>query len=291
VEKVVSTGKFSENELLRFAAFAESYSNHPIAKSIVSHYGENMDLDKISDYVEVAGKGVSVSFEGKKIAVGNSAFLKKFGIENADIPETCVAFFIAIDDMFAGYIVVADKLKNDSVETIAKLKKMKIFTTVLTGDSKQNSAGIIEKLRADLFFTDLLPQDKVEAALKIKSDRADFGKIAFVGDGINDAPVIAVSDVGIAMGAAGSDAAVETADVVLMNDEPSKIIAALHIAKRTKIIVTQNIVLILAIKGAVLVLGALGLATIWMAVLGDVGVTVLAVLNSLRALWYREGKD
>lgn len=290
VEKIVTLGEYNEDELLKFAAFAESYSNHPIAKSIVSYYDKAIDFAKISDYKEHAGKGVSILFEDKKIAVGNLAFLKQFGIENVEISEKYTAFFVAVNDVLAGYIVVADKLKKDSVYTVEKLKKMKVFTAVLTGDSKQNAEEVVEKLNPDLFLTDLLPHDKVECAMKIKSERSEFGKIAFVGDGINDAPVIAVSDVGIAMGAAGSDAAVETADIVFMGDEPSKVITALFIAKRTKKIVIQNIFIIFLIKAAILTLGAFGLATIWMAVIGDVGVTIIAVFNSLRALIYKEDK-
>ncbi|MDR0304629.1 MAG: cadmium-translocating P-type ATPase [Chitinispirillales bacterium] len=288
VEEVVCVSESSKEELLKYAAFAESFSNHPIAKSIVSHYNKEIEFGKISDYKEVAGKGVSISFEKKKIVVGSFAFLKSLEIECSDIPKGCAVFFIAIDRRFAGYIVVTDKLKSDSVDTIKRLKKLKVFTAVLTGDSKQNAENVIEKLQPDLSFTDLLPQDKVEIALKVKNERSGFGKIAFVGDGINDAPVIAVSDIGFAMGAAGSDAAVETADIVLMSDEPSKIVTALFIAKKTRKIVVQNIVSILAIKGVILVLGAFGIATIWMAVVGDVGVTVAAVLNSLRALYYKE---
>jgi len=291
LEKIVSVSAFGEKELLKFAAFAESFSNHPIAKSIVSHYGEKIEFDKISDFKEVAGKGVSVSFEGRKIAVGNSAFLKSLEIESIDVSHGCAVFFIAIDERLAGYVVIADKLKADSVDTMKKLKKLKIFTAILTGDSKRNANDVIEKLQPDLSFTDLLPQDKVEIALKIKNDRGELGKVAFVGDGINDAPVIAVSDIGFAMGAAGSDAAVETADIVLMSDEPSKIVAALFIAQKTRKIVTQNIVFILAVKGIILILGACGIATIWMAVIGDVGLTVVAVLNSLRALYYKGKKS
>jgi Cd2+/Zn2+-exporting ATPase len=290
VEKVVSISKFSEEELLKFAAYAESYSNHPIAKSIVSYYGEKIDFDKISNYKEITSKGVSVSFEGKEIAVGNPAFIKSLGIEYAQVSHSRAVFFIAIDKILCGYVLIGDKLKSDSIDTMRKLEKLKIYTAILTGDSKQNATDVIEKLKPNLFFTDLLPQDKVEVAQKIKSERGDFGKIAFVGDGINDAPVIAVSDVGFAMGAAGSDAAVETADIVLMSDEPSKIITALFIAKRTRSIVMQNIILALAAKTFILILGAFGFATIWMAVIGDVGVTVIAVFNSLRALFYREKK-
>ncbi|HDR4463096.1 heavy metal translocating P-type ATPase [Bacillus cereus group sp. MYBK249-1] len=279
-----SEGTTSE-ELLEYAAFAEVYSNHPIAQSIRKAYGKSIDEKIIDDYNEISGHGTVVKVQGKEIFAGNAKLMRKENIEFKQ-PETVgTLVHVAVDGRYAGYIVISDEVKEDSKQAIQKLKELGIKKTVmLTGDAKPVGEAVGKELGLDEVHAELLPQQKVEEIEKIDAAKHGKEKIAFVGDGINDTPVLARADVGIAMGGLGSDAAIEAADIVIMTDEPSKIATAVKIAKRTRSIVWQNIIFALGVKGIVLLLGAFGIATMWEAVFSDVGVTLLAVLNAMRVL-------
>ncbi|MDR1898811.1 MAG: cadmium-translocating P-type ATPase [Treponema sp.] len=289
VTGVESRGVTGE-ELLYFAAHAESHSSHPIAKSILRAYGKPVSGGNITGYEEIAGQGVRVLVDGKTVLAGNGRLLEEAGIPCSapDIPGTLV--YLAIDGAFAGYIVISDELKRDSREAIAGLKALGVKTIAMfTGDSRRVAEKIGEEIGIDTVYAELLPHQKVEKLEELERRGTGQGKLVFVGDGINDAPVLARADVGIAMGGVGSDAAIEAADVVLMTDEPSKIAEAIGIAKRTRTIVWQNIVFALGVKLVILTLGALGIATMWEAVFGDVGVAVIATLNAMRALKKQPG--
>ncbi|PEM42344.1 heavy metal translocating P-type ATPase [Bacillus toyonensis] len=279
-----SEGTTSE-ELLEYAAFAEVYSNHPIAQSIRNAYGKSIDENAIEDYSEISGHGTVVKVQGKEIFAGNAKLMRKENIEFKQ-PETVgTLVHVAVDGKYAGYIVISDEIKEDSKQAIQKLKELGIKKTVmLTGDAKAVGEAVGKELGLDEVHAELLPQQKVEEIEKIDAAKRGKEKVAFVGDGINDTPVLARADVGIAMGGLGSDAAIEAADIVIMTDEPSKIATAVKIAKRTRSIVWQNIIFALGVKGLVLLLGAFGIATMWEAVFSDVGVTLIAVLNAMRVL-------
>ncbi|MDR2245495.1 MAG: cadmium-translocating P-type ATPase [Treponema sp.] len=285
VTGIVPQGRLTREELLYFAAHAESHSSHPIARSILMAYGREVSTGNITGYEEIAGQGVRVLVDGKTVLAGNGRLLEEAGIPRAktEVPGTVV--YLAIDGAFAGYIVIADELKEDSKQAIADLKALGIKTIALfTGDSQRAAGKIGEELGIDRVYAGLLPHQKVEKLEELEKGRAGPGKLVFVGDGINDAPVLARADVGIAMGGLGSDAAIEAADVVLMTDEPSKIAEAIGIAKRTRTIIWQNIVFALGVKLVILALGALGIATMWEAVFSDAGVTVIATLNAMGSL-------
>ncbi|MDR1319578.1 MAG: cadmium-translocating P-type ATPase, partial [Treponema sp.] len=280
----------TEAELLYYAAAAESGSNHPIAQSIVRHYGGEVDGRDLQSCEEIAGKGIRVQVKGRTVLAGNSRLMTDNGIDRgaddaagSSLPAGSVVH-IALDGAYAGYLVISDELKNDSRQAVADLKKSGIRRIVmLTGDNRAAADRIGAELGLDEVYAELLPQGKVERLEEL--ERASRGgKLIFVGDGINDAPVLARSDIGIAMGGVGSDAAIEAADIVLMTDEPSRIVSALAIARRTRLIVWQNIIFALGVKAVILVLGALGLATMWEAVFGDVGVALIAVCNAMRTL-------
>lgn len=274
-----------QDELLEFAAYAESYSNHPIATSIIKAYDKEINKSDIENYDEISGHGIKVKVKGREILAGNTKLMNKESIayETPDAFGTIV--HIAIDGKYAGYIVISDEVKEDSENAIRELKKVGVKKTVmLTGDIKSVGQKVGEKLGLDEVYAELLPDQKVEKLEALEKQKSTKGKLVFVGDGINDAPVLARADIGIAMGGLGSDAAIEAADVVIMTDEPSKIASAIRIAKRTRKIVWQNIIFAMGIKLIVLVLGAGGLATIWEAVFADVGVTVIAVLNAMRVM-------
>ncbi|MDR2479861.1 MAG: cadmium-translocating P-type ATPase [Treponema sp.] len=274
----------TRDELLYYAAAAESNSNHPIALSIVRACGRKIDSKKISAYEEIPGKGIRAVMEGKTILAGNARFLEANGI-TPNIPETPgTAVCVAVDGVYSGCLAIADELKPDSRRTVAELKKAGIRTVMLSGDSEPNARRIGTELGIDDVFAGLLPHQKVERLETLQNETGVKGKLAFAGDGINDAPALARSDIGIAMGALGSDAAIEAADIVLMTDEPFKLVDALKIARRTRSIVWQNIVFALGVKTLILVLGAFGIATMWEAVFGDVGVALIAVCNAMRAL-------
>ncbi len=278
----------SESELVELAAYAECYSDHPIAKSIKEAYGKDIDESRIRDVKEISGYGIEAVIDGRKISAGNDKLMKQAGVLWHPCHRTGTTVHIAIDGNYAGHLVISDEIKLDSKEGIAALKKLGITKTVmLTGDSKETGEAVANELGLDDVYTRLLPADKVEKVEQLLKEKEQKGKksaLAFVGDGINDAPVLSRADVGIAMGAMGSDAAIEAADIVLMDDKPSKIAVSIKIAKKTMKIVSQNIVFALAVKLAVLILGALGMANMWEAVFADVGVSVIAIINAMRAM-------
>lgn len=285
VTEVKALGGISEAELLKYAAYAESYSSHPIAVSISKAYGKEVDSSEISNYDELPGYGVRGEAEGRKIVAGNAKMMQLEGVvyEAADTIGTVV--HVVIDGVYAGYIVISDEIKEDAGKAIRFLKNSGIRRTVmLTGDVRTVGEKVGSKLGLDEVYSELLPDQKVEKLEAIKNEMGSKSKVAFVGDGINDAPVLARADIGIAMGGLGSDAAIEAADIVIMTDEPSKIFSAISIAKKTRRIVWQNIIFAMSIKAVVLLLGAGGLATMWEAVFADVGVALIAVLNSIRVL-------
>ena len=276
---------YDENKLLHLAAHVERYSSHPIAISLKDAYENEDDECKVSEVEEFAGQGVKAKVNDDIVYVGNYKLMKRIGIDWKDCEEPGTIVHVAINGEYFGHIVISDRIKSDSENAISKIKKDGIKTIMLTGDHKDVAENVAKELKIDEFYAELLPQDKVsklEEFINKKNNKKS--NVAFVGDGINDAPVIARADVGIAMGAIGSDAAIEAADVVLMEDKPSKLAEAIKIAKRTIRIAMQNIVFAIAIKIIVLILAAFGYAPMWLAVFADVGVTVLAVLNSMRAL-------
>lgn len=285
VTTICPSGNISKEDLLEYAAFAETHSNHPIAQSIRNAYGKELSVDKIQEYNEISGHGTAVKVDGKEILAGNAKLMNKENIAFKEPSEIGTIVHIALNRNYAGYIVIADELKEDSVQAVRSLKELGIKKTImLTGDAASVAKSVGEKLGLDEVHAELLPQHKVEEIEKIDAQKNSKEKLIFVGDGINDTPVLARADVGMAMGGLGSDAAIEAADIVIMTDEPSKIPAAIGIAKRTRVIVWQNILFALGVKGIFLLLGAFGIATMWEAVFSDVGVTLLAVLNAMRVL-------
>jgi len=289
VSEVVVKNGFDREELLRLAAYAESHSNHPIAKSVIEAYGKlvpsgKIDQELISDVQEISGKGIKTKVNGQQVIVGNDKLLHLENIKHdkCDVEGTVV--HIAVNSIYAGYIIISDTLKDGAQETISLLKKKNINSVMLTGDNKAVAEFFAKKLGIDKFYYELLPEDKVNHIEKIILSSPKGSKVAFVGDGINDAPVIARADIGIAMGALGSDAAVETADVVLMTDSPLQVVTAIDVAKKTRKIVWQNIAFAMGVKLFFILLGAFGIATMWEAVFGDMGVAVLAILNAMRVM-------
>ena len=281
----VETKNISKEELIKLSAYAESFSNHPISISLKKAYGKEINRKLISDTSEISGHGVIATVDGRKVAIGNEKLMKEQKVEYTKSVDIGTILYVAIDNEFAGFIVISDKIKNDSFKTIELLKHNNVRKTVmLTGDRKIVGEDVANKLKIDEVYTDLLPDAKVEKVEELMKEKTPNGKLAFVGDGINDAPVLAMSDIGIAMGGLGADSAIEAADIVIMTDEPSKIVSAIKISKKTMRIVKQNIIFALVVKIAVLVLSAIGLSTMWEAVFADVGVSVLAIINSLRAL-------
>lgn len=281
----IETIETSKEELIKLTAHAESYSNHPIAISVKKAYGKEINNNIIEKIEEISGMGITAKIDGKDILVGNDKLMKEKEINYTKCNEIGTILYIAIQNKYAGYIVIADKIKQDSKKTIEELKKNNIKKTImLTGDKKEVGEIVAKQLGIDAVYTELLPNEKVEKMEKLLQEKTTTGKLAFVGDGINDAPVLALSDIGIAMGGLGTDAAIEASDIVIMTDEPLKIVDAIKISKKTMRIVKQNIVFAISIKVAVLILSAFGLSTMWEAVFADVGVSVIAILNSLRAL-------
>jgi Cd2+/Zn2+-exporting ATPase len=285
VSEIVPKNGYNERELLALAAHAESHSNHPIAQSIREAYGQEIDNKIVEDYEEIAGHGIKAKVKNQVILAGNNRLLHRENIN----PETCevggTVVYLAVDGQYAGYILIADELKQDAAQAIFNLKQIGIEQTImLTGDNKTVAQSVAEKLGLDNYLAELLPEDKVDAFEQILQKTGEKNKVAFVGDGINDAPVIARADVGIAMGGLGSDAAIETADIVIMTDAPSKVAEAIKIGKKTHKIVWQNILFALGVKGIFILLGIVGIATLWEAVFADVGVALLAILNASRVL-------
>jgi len=276
---------YTDKELIAYAAYAESYSSHPIALSIISAYNSGIDKNRIENYQEIAGHGIKANVNGKEVLAGNTRLMVSGNIEYDDVDTIGTVVHVAIDRTYAGSIVISDEIKEDSATAIKELKALGVEKTVmLTGDLKAVADKIGQQLGLNEVYSELLPADKVEKIESLEAIKSHKGKIVFVGDGINDAPVLARADIGMAMGGSGSDAAIEAADVVIMTDEPSKIVSGIRIAKRTKGIVLQNIVFALGVKAVFLVLGALGVASMWEAVFGDMGVAIIAVLNAMRAL-------
>lgn len=273
------------NKLLYLAAHAEAFSDHPIALSLKKAYDHDIDQSAIIDAHEQSGHGVSASVDGKHVLVGNDALMSENGVMSEPCELVGTILHVSADDAYLGHIIIADVIKEDAAKTIADLHKAGVKKTImLTGDRKEVAENVAKMLRIDEFHAQLLPQDKVEAVEKLLDSTSEKGKLVFVGDGINDAPVLMRADIGVAMGAMGSDAAIEAADVVLMDDKPSNIAVAIKIARHTMRIVWENIIFALAVKFGVLILAALGIANMWLAVFADVGVAIIAILNAMRAM-------
>ena len=284
VQKINSKG-LSEEELLELAAYAEWYSTHPIAKSVKQAYNKNIDEVKIKNVKEVTGKGIVASIDEKQVLVGNEKLMQEYNINYEKSQEVGTILYIAIDSIFSGTILISDKIKDDSIKCIELIKANGIKQTImLTGDKKEIADNISKELGIDSVHSELLPDEKVKKMEEFLKNKKQNKKIAFVGDGINDAPVLALADIGIAMGGLGSDSAIEAADIVIMTDEPSKISTAIKISKKTMKIARENIIFAITVKVLVLIFSAIGVATMWEAVFADVGVAIIAILNSLRML-------
>lgn len=281
----IETEDISEDELIRISAYAENYSNHPIAQSIKKAYNKPIDEKLIDNTEELSGLGIIAQIGDKKVLIGNEKLMQKNNIKYKKCDDVGTILYIAINNEFKGFILISDKIKDDAFETIKKLKESNIKQTVmLTGDRKDVADDVAKKLNIDKVFSELLPDEKVKEVEKLLKTKSEKGKLAFVGDGINDAPVLAISDIGIAMGGLGSDAAIEAADIVIMTDKPSEIGNAIKLSKKTMRIVYQNIIFAIFVKVVVLILSALGLSTMWEAVFADVGVSMIAIINALRVL-------
>ena len=284
VQKIEPNG-ISKEELLKISAYAENYSNHPISKSIKQAYNKEIDEKEIIDSQELSGLGVMAKISNKNVLVGNEKLMQEKGIEYEKCNEIGTILYVAIEGKYAGYILISDTIKKDSKYTIQELKRHNIKQTVmLTGDKKEVGESVAKEIGIDKVYTQLLPADKVKKVEELLKTKSPKGKLAFVGDGINDAPVLAISDIGIAMGGLGADSAIEAADIVIMTDEPSKILKSIKISKKTMKIVKENIVFAIFVKILVLVLSAFGLSTMWEAVFADVGVSIIAIINAFRAL-------
>ena len=276
---------FTEEELLEYAAYAESYSSHPISKSLKNAYGKELDASNVSDVEEISGHGVTAKVNGRQVAAGNAKLMKSLNLAYTENTGVGTVVHVAVDGNYAGYILISDVIKDGAKEAIASLKNSGVKKCImLTGDSKTVAEHVAGELKLDEVHSELLPADKVSCVEKLLQEKGAKEKLAFVGDGINDAPVLSRADIGIAMGALGSDAAIEAADVVLMDDNPAKIALAMRISRKCLRIVYENIVFALAVKAICLILGALGIANMWVAIFADVGVMVLAVLNAIRCL-------
>lgn len=290
VEKVQAAEGFEggEERLLKLAAAAESNSSHPISMSLrraaEAEYGFSTEAFSIKEVTEIAGHGVSADIDGHKVLAGNHKLMTREGLDFEEPAEAGTVVYVAVDGVYAGYILIADQMKEDAAEAVSGLKARGITTVMLTGDNKAAAESVGRKLGLDRIFSQLLPEDKVDRVCGLLAEKSEKGKLVFVGDGINDAPVLARADVGVAMGGLGSDAAIEAADIVIMDDKPSKLLDLMKISKKTLSIVKQNIVFALGVKLVVLVLSAMGLANMWAAVFADVGVSMIAIINSMRAL-------
>ena len=284
VQKIMASG-LAEEELIEIAAHAEGYSSHPIANSIKLAYGKEINNKKIIDIKELPGKGILANIEGKNVLIGNEKLMQENNINYKKLEEVGTILYMSLDNNFAGAILISDKIKKDSNKAIKELKSHGIKKTImLSGDKKEVAESISKELGMDGVYSELLPTDKVEKFEELLKNKSKNSKIAFAGDGINDAPVLALADIGIAMGALGSDSAIEAADIVIMTDEPSKIVTAIKLSKKTMKIVKENIVFAIFVKVLVLLLTALGITSMWWAVFADVGVSIIAIINSLRML-------
>ena len=281
----IETNNISKDELLEIAAYAENYSNHPIAKSIKNAYKKEIDTNRIKNIKEISGHGISVTVDDKNVLIGNEKLMEENKVQYTKSEDIGTILYIAINNEYKGLIIISDEIKEDSKGLVKNLKNLGVKKTVmLTGDKKTVGEDVGEKLRLDEVYTELLPDGKVEKVEKLMQEKTEKGKLIFVGDGINDSPVLAMSDIGIAMGALGSDAAIEAADVVIMTDEPSKIADAIGLSRKAMKIVKENIVFAIFVKVLVLILTAIGLSTMWEAVFADVGVSIIAIINALRML-------
>ena len=278
-----------EKKILEYAALAESFSSHPISRSLKTAYGKEIDQKRVTDVEEISGNGVTAKVDGTSVAVGNTKLMKRIGVEAVECHQVGTVIHVAIDGAYAGHILISDVLKPTSKEAIVNLKKNGIKETVmLTGDIDKVAQQVAGELGVDRVYSELLPADKVSKVEELLAKKTEKEKLAFVGDGINDAPVLSRADIGIAMGAMGSDAAIEAADVVLMDDDPMKIVKAIRIAKKCMRIVYENIYFAIGIKVICLILGAVGIANMWVAIFADVGVMIIAVLNAIRTLFVKK---
>ena len=278
-----------EKKILEYAALAESFSSHPISRSLKTAYGKEIDQKRVTDVKEISGNGVTAKVDGISVAVGNTKLMKRIGVEAVECHQVGTVIYVAIDGAYAGHILISDVLKPTSKEAIVNLKKNGIKETVmLTGDIDKVAQQVAGELGVDRVYSELLPADKVSKVEELLAKKTEKEKLAFVGDGINDAPVLSRADIGIAMGALGSDAAIEAADVVLMDDDPMKIVKAIRIAKKCMRIVYENIYFAIGIKVICLILGAVGIANMWVAIFADVGVMIIAVLNAIRTLFVKK---
>ncbi len=288
VQKVDAIG-YSDEDLLRYTSYAENYSNHPIALSIKEAYGKDINEKLVTKTKELKGKGVIAKVESKEVLVGNEKLMAEYNINYIKSNDIGTVIYIAIDKTFAGSITISDKIKEDAYKAVKEFRKNNVKKIVmLTGDREEISKNVSKELKLDKYYAELLPQDKVKKVESLMKEKSIDGKLVFIGDGINDAPVLALSDIGVAMGGLGSDAAIEAADIVIMTDEPSKLANAIKISKKTMQIVKENIVFAITVKILVLLLSAIGIATMWAAVFADVGVSVIAIINALRILRVKE---
>ena len=284
VQKVNPIG-YSKEDLLRYTSYAESYSNHPIALSIKEAYGKNINEKLVTKTKELKGKGIIAKVESKEVLVGNEKLMIEYNIDYIKSNDIGTVIYIAIDKTFAGTIIISDKIKEDAYKAVKEFRENNVKKIVmLTGDREEISKNVSKELKLDKYYAELLPQDKVKKVESLMKEKSESGKLVFIGDGINDAPVLALSDIGVAMGGLGSDAAIEAADIVIMTDEPSKLASAIKISKKTMQIVKENIIFAITVKILVLLLSAVGIATMWAAVFADVGVSVIAIINALRIL-------
>lgn len=284
----VYNNTIDKDELIKYAAFAESYSTHPISKSLQKAYGKDIDKTLVTDVEEISGEGVKANVSGREVAAGNRKLMRRLGLEYAECNEVGTQVHVAVDGAYAGLILISDLLKPHAKQAIEELKKAGVRKTVmLTGDAKNVADAVAKELNIDAVYSELLPADKVSKVEELLEHKKSKKKLAFVGDGINDAPVLSRADIGIAMGALGSDAAIEAADIVLMDDDPLKISKAIKISRKCLRIVYENIYFAIGIKLICLVLGAIGIANMWVAIFADVGVMVIAVINAIRALFVK----
>lgn len=284
VQKVNPIG-YSKEDLLRYTSYAESYSNHPIALSIKEAYGKDINEKQVTKTKELKGKGIIAKVESKEVLVGNEKLMIEYNIDYIKSNDIGTVIYIAIDKKYAGSITISDKIKEDAYKAVKEFRENNVKKIVmLTGDREEISKNVSKELKLDKYYAELLPQDKVKKVESLMKEKSEGSKLVFIGDGINDAPVLALSDIGVAMGGLGSDAAIEAADIVIMTDEPSKLANAIKISKKTMQIVKENIIFAITVKILVLLLSAVGIATMWAAVFADVGVSVIAIINALRIL-------
>ena len=285
----VNTIDYSKEYLLRYTSYAENYSNHPIALSIKEAYGKNINEKLVTKTKEIKGKGVIAKVDSKEVLVGNEKLMEEYNIDYKKSNDVGTVIYIAIDKKYAGSIIISDKIKDDAYKAVKEFRRNNVKKIVmLTGDREEISKNVSKELKLDNYYAELLPQDKVKKVESLMQEKSIDGKLVFIGDGINDAPVLALSDIGVAMGGLGSDAAIEAADIVIMTDEPSKLANAIKISKKTMQIVKENIIFAITVKILVLLLSAIGIATMWAAVFADVGVSVIAIINALRILRVKE---